>query len=158
RSDLEVLPGTTGVTFQGINYSAPDPLTTDVGSSQTKILNSILAPAATNQLVVFSPLTTAAFAPGNQAGNVLDGNIFIGRVAMNAGKSPQIPNNVFAITSGTAFVLEGTDAHSPLIQGNIFTVDASAGSGQAAIRIFATDNVQILNNSIKFLNTSTLNN
>jgi hypothetical protein len=156
-SDLEVLPGTTGVTFQGINYLAPDPVTLDVGSSQTKILNSILTPTATNGLVVTSPLSIAAFAPANQVGNVLDGNILNGSVAMNAWKSPQITNNVFAATSPGSFMLEGTDAHSPLIQGNTFTVNVSAGTAPRAIRIFATDNVQILNNSIRFLNASGLN-
>jgi hypothetical protein len=149
--NLEVMPGTSGVTFRGINYSGPDELRLDVGSSHTSFVNSILT-------TVKSPTPMGPEPPDNQAGNVLDSNVISGSVIMNEWKMPRITNNTFVNRDRLgSFVLEGTFARSPLIQGNTFNVDPMGGVAAGSIRIYVADDVKILNNSITYPSASSRN-
>jgi hypothetical protein len=88
-------------------------------------------------------------------GNVLDNNLITDTVVMNYWKMARITNNRFYRRGSVPFALEATFAHAPFIQRNSF--DLVTGQQSPAIRIYVSDNVQILNNTITFPVASNLN-
>jgi hypothetical protein len=132
-SAVEVRRGTSGVIFEGVNYTSPSPLRLDLGAKQISIRNSFLTSFQVQG------------GTGNQ-GVVLSGNVFTGPVFFGgnlaAPSASQVLNNRF-IGSATLSVEDDSGA---VIQGNTFTLTNLFEP--SAITVVNSQNVQILNNTI----------
>jgi hypothetical protein len=138
-SPMEVLTGTSGVSFNNVNSTSFDGLTLDSGSKQTRITNSFLTKVA------------ESIGPGNQ-GNVLDGNLITGFAIMNgdqnASTADVITNNVFTTTD--TFPLFIISNNGALVSGNTFNTAGEV----PAIELVNSEHVLIQNNTITLSNTT----
>jgi hypothetical protein len=148
-SQIEVLPGTTGVVFAHINYTNSNPLLLDAGSEQTTIVNSFL----TGVDEVIGP------GRGNQ-GNILSGNVITDHAFMNGdlniNTADQITDNVFTVTTPGSFPLFMINNNGARVQGNTFHVDGSQPN--SVIEVVNCQNIQITNNTVHITNPDGQNN